>query len=73
MDAETFNRMFAVGTPVRAFPETRAERPKLTRTRTAAVDVQHGLSVVHVDGLAGAIDTRSIDPLPDNFPVEATP
>ncbi|MEU1043880.1 hypothetical protein ABZ400_01835 [Streptomyces sp. NPDC005897] len=71
MDAETFNALVAVGTPVRAFPETRAERPKLTRTRTAAVDVQHGLTVVHVDGLIGPIDIRYVDPLPDNFPVEA--
>lgn len=71
MDAETFNGLYAVGTPVRAFPETRAERPKLTRTRTAAVDVQHGLTVVHVAGLTGPIDIRGIDVLPDNFPVEA--
>jgi hypothetical protein len=71
MDAETFNRLYPVHTPVRAFPETRAERPKLTRTRTAAVDVQHGLTVVHVDGLTGPIDIRGIDVLPDNFPVEA--
>ncbi|MBZ6207455.1 hypothetical protein KVH31_13205 [Streptomyces olivaceus] len=71
MDAETFNRLYPVNTPVRAFPETRGERPKITRTRTAAVDVQHGLTVVHVDGLVGAIDIRGIDPLPNNYPVEA--
>lgn len=73
MDAETFNRLYAVGTPVRAFPETQADRPRTTRTRTAAVDVQDGLTVVHVDGLTGPVDIRGIDPLPDNYPVEATP
>jgi hypothetical protein len=70
MDAETFNRLYAVGTPVRAFPETRAERPKLTRTRTRAVDVKHGLTIVHVDELTGPIDIRGIDVLPTDYVTE---
>ncbi|MDT0608778.1 hypothetical protein [Streptomyces lancefieldiae] len=72
MDAETFNRLYPIGTPVRAFPETRAERPRITRTRTLARDVRHGLTVVHVDGLRGALTLAGIDPLPDNQPVEAS-
>ncbi|MFC8065422.1 hypothetical protein [Streptomyces sp. NPDC057293] len=71
MDAHTFNRLYRVHTPVLAFPETRAERPKRTHTSTPARDVQDGLTVVHVDGLTGPIDIRGIDPLPDNHPVEA--
>ncbi|WP_121701679.1 hypothetical protein [Streptomyces sp. E5N298] len=71
MDAETFNAMYAIGTPVRVFPNTRQDPPRITRTRTRAVQVQHGLAVVHVDGLRCSFDTRYIDPLPDNFPVEA--
>lgn len=71
MDAETFNALFKVGTPVRVFPNTREDPPRITRTRTPAVQVQHGLAVVHVDGIRCAFDTRHIDPLPDNYPVEA--
>ncbi|MEU4051335.1 hypothetical protein AB0F09_19310 [Streptomyces olivaceus] len=71
MDAYTFNRLYPVRTRVLAYPETRAERPKQTAIRTAAVDVQDGLTVVHVDVLVGPIDIRGIDPLPDNYPVEA--
>lgn len=71
MDAETFNALVKVGTPVRVFPNTREDPPRITRIRTPAVQVQHGLAVVHVDGIRCAFDTRYIDPLPDNFPVEA--
>ena len=71
MDADTFNALYAVGTPVRVFPNTREDPPRITRTRTRAVQVQHGLAVVHVDGIRCPFDTRHIDILPDNFPVEA--
>ncbi|MFJ9671428.1 hypothetical protein ACIRP5_11640 [Streptomyces sp. NPDC101221] len=71
MDAETFNALVPVGTPVRVFPNTREDPSRITRTRTRAVQVQHGLAVVHVDGIRCAFDTRYIDPLPDNHPVEA--
>ncbi|MFK4801737.1 hypothetical protein ACI3K5_24020 [Streptomyces sp. MPA0124] len=69
--AEVWNRLFKVGTPVRVFPNTREDPPRITRTRTRAVQVQHGLAVVYVDGCRGDFDTRYIDPLPDNHPVEA--
>ncbi|MEU0589895.1 hypothetical protein [Streptomyces ardesiacus] len=72
MDADTFNAMYPVRTPVRVFPNTRDDGSRITRTRTPAVQVQHGLSVVHVDGIRGPLDTRYIDPLPDNHPVEAS-
>ncbi|KOX32849.1 hypothetical protein ADL07_11905 [Streptomyces sp. NRRL F-4707] len=72
MDAETFNALYGVGTPVRVFPNTRQDPPRITRTRTRAVDFQHGLAVVHVDGCRGPLDIRGIEPLPDNHPVEAS-
>ncbi|MFH8531602.1 hypothetical protein ACH4GE_24665 [Streptomyces tendae] len=71
MDAETFNALFKVGTPVRVFPNTREDPPRITRTRTPAVQVQHGLAVVHVDGIRCGLDTRYVDPLPDDYLVEA--
>lgn len=71
MDAETFNRLYPVRTPVRVFPNTRLDPPRITRTRTRAVQVQDGLAVVYVDGCRGDFDTRYIDILPDNYPVEA--
>ncbi|GHC38531.1 hypothetical protein GCM10010348_77360 [Streptomyces anthocyanicus] len=70
MDAETFNRMYAVGTQVRVFPNTREDGSRITRTRTRAVQVQHGLAVVHVDGIRCAFDTRHIDPLPADYVTE---
>ncbi|MYS69432.1 hypothetical protein GTY88_03155 [Streptomyces sp. SID5926] len=71
MDAETFNRMYPVRTPVRVFPNTREDGSRITRTRTRAVQVRHGLAVVHVDGIRCAFNTRYVDILPDNYPVEA--
>lgn len=71
MDAETFNALYGVGTPVRVFPNTRDDGSRITRTRSRAVQVQHGLAVVYVDGCRGDFDTRYIDILPDNHPVEA--
>ncbi|MGX1254098.1 hypothetical protein RKD48_006609 [Streptomyces ambofaciens] len=71
MDADTFNALYAIGTPVRVFPNTREDGSRITRTRTPAVQLQHGLAVVHVDGIRCGLDTRYVDPLPDNFPVEA--
>lgn len=71
MDADTFNALVKVGTPVRVFPNTREDGSRITRTRTRAVQVQHGLAVVYVDGCRGDFDTRYIDILPDNYPVEA--
>ncbi|MFE7727480.1 hypothetical protein ACFU5D_16995 [Streptomyces anthocyanicus] len=71
MDAETFNALYPVRTPVRVFPNTREDPPRIARTRTPAVQVQHGLAVVHVDGIRCAFDTRYVDTLPDNCPVEA--
>lgn len=71
MDAETFNAMYPVRTPVRVFPNTRKDGSRITRTRTRAVQVQHGLAVVHVDGIRCGLDTRYVDTLPDDYPVEA--
>ncbi|WP_109030068.1 hypothetical protein [Streptomyces rubrogriseus] len=71
MDADTFNALFKVGTPVRVFPNTREDGSRITRTRTPAVQVMHGLAVVHVDGIRCAFNTRYVDILPDNYPVEA--
>ncbi|CAL9371630.1 hypothetical protein [Streptomyces sp. enrichment culture] len=71
MDAYTFNALYAVGTPVRVFPSTRQDPPHITRTRTRATDLQHGLTVVHVDGHTLPYRVDHLDVLPDNYPVEA--
>ena len=71
LQVDIWNDLHPVGTPVLAYPETRAQQARRTRTRSKAWEVQRGLPVVHVDGLTGAIHLDAIDPLPDNFPVEA--
>ncbi|CAM5386688.1 hypothetical protein STENM36S_03529 [Streptomyces tendae] len=54
------------------FPNTREDPPRITRTRTRAIQVQHGLAVVHVDGLTSPYRVDSLDVLPNDFPVEAS-
>ncbi|WP_406227453.1 hypothetical protein [Streptomyces anthocyanicus] len=70
MDAETFNSLYVVGTPVRVFPNLCEDGSRITRTRTRAVQVQHGLAVVHVDGIRCGFDTRYVDPLPADYVTE---
>lgn len=71
MTSDVFNALCPVGTPVLAYPETRDQRPFRTRTTSRAWDVQHGLPVVHVDGITDAVLLTHIDPLPETAPKEA--
>ncbi|WHM30293.1 hypothetical protein OH540_09680 [Streptomyces sp. BPPL-273] len=71
MDAYTFNALVKVGTPVRVFPNTRQDPPRLTRTRSRATDLCHGLTVVHVDDHTLPYRVDALDVLPDDYPVEA--
>ncbi|MER7053392.1 hypothetical protein [Streptomyces sp. NPDC000351] len=71
LQVDIWNELHPVGCPVLAYPETRAERPRVTRTRSRAWEAQHGLPVVLVDGITSPVALRGVDPLPDNHPVEA--
>ncbi|CAM5683427.1 MULTISPECIES: hypothetical protein [Streptomyces] len=61
MNAEQWNAKHPVGTRVAAFPATRDEQPLLTRTRTPAWTLGHGVAVVSVEGCAGGILLTHID------------
>ncbi|MFI0897716.1 hypothetical protein [Streptomyces sp. NPDC020983] len=61
-DADRWNARYPVGTPVTAYPLTRADEPLRTRTRTPAWRLGHGDSVVSVDGYAGGIHLTHVDP-----------
>lgn len=62
-DADRWNALYPVGTPVHAWPWTRTDEPTVTRTRTPAWRLGHGASVVSVDGHAGGIYLTHVDPL----------
>lgn len=66
MNAEQFNALHPVGTPVIAYPGTRPEymadtRGFRTRTRSVAWLLGHGEPVVMVDGYPGGIVLEHVD------------
>lgn len=69
MNADEFNSRYPVGSPVIAYPLTRPEdnQPEfferlVTRTRSKAWNLGHGVPVVAVDGYAGGIALDHVDP-----------
>jgi hypothetical protein len=71
LNAEQWNALIPVGTPVIAYPGVRPEYaaeigmtdyPRLqTRTRSRAWNLGHGEPVVAVDGYAGGISLEHVD------------
>lgn len=55
MNADEFNELYLVGTPVLAFPGVMEAGYLLTKTRSAAWKLPTGTSVVKVDDYAGGI------------------
>jgi hypothetical protein len=58
--AEEFNELYPEGTPVHAWPMTRADDPLVTKTRSIAWDCC-GTPIVKVEGKAGGIALTHID------------
>lgn len=63
MTADQWNERHPVGTPVRAWPGSRDDSPMITRTRSIAWTLGHGVSVVSVAGHAGGIALTHIEPI----------
>jgi hypothetical protein len=64
VNAEQWNALYPVGTPVFAYPGARppkAARKVITRTRSRAWVASHGKPVVMVDDLAGWISLTHVD------------
>lgn len=61
-DADRWNALHPVGTPVHAWPARRDTEPMATHTRTAAWTLGHGTAVVSVDGYPGGISLSHIEP-----------
>jgi len=71
LNAEQWNALFPIGTPVIAYPSIRPEHaakigmteyPRLvTHTRSHAWNLGHGEPVVAVNGYAGGISLEHID------------
>lgn len=64
MTAAEFNAAHPVGTPVDAYPITRAYPPLVTWTRSAAWETEADRPVVLVEGHADRIALTHIDPNP---------
>lgn len=76
MNAEQFNALYPVGTPVFAYPGFRPEdasdaRRLATRTRTAAQVSASGDPVVWVEGEGSYICLTHVDPVPEDVWEEA--
>lgn len=61
MNAEEFNSLHPVGTPVAAFPITRDEPPVVTHTISVAWPLVHGGACVRISGYASAVPLTHID------------
>lgn len=61
MTAAEWNATHPVGTLVTAYPLTRTDRPRYTRTRSEAWTLGHGAPVVAVEGYGGGIHLTHVD------------
>ncbi|MFE8961806.1 hypothetical protein [Streptomyces iakyrus] len=71
MNAETFNSLYRIGTPVFAYPGCRPEdipsaRRLVTRTRTVAQVSASGTDVVWVEGEGSYISLTHVDPVSES-------
>jgi hypothetical protein len=64
ISAESFNRRFPIGTPVRywaVLPQHPSVPPKDTKTRSAAWEVANGRPIVMIEGLSGGVALSHIE------------
>lgn len=61
MTADEWNAKYPVGTPVTVYPDTRADEPLYTYTRSPAWTLGHGAAVVLVSGYTGGIVLSHVD------------
>lgn len=62
--ADGWNATHPIGTPVLAWPGSLRDEPLVTRTRTTAWTLGHGVAVVAIEGRTGGIALTHIQPIP---------